>query len=116
MILRRDKDKEKGTGNISGVEMVKKIPEIINNGEIVETNERIGFILNGYRVSVRPNYNGEKVTWVITAMEKEKNSLSSVGVIRSDQLLHLKASPFQKLKRLFSIVLYTIICILSIFF
>ena len=70
-ISRRDKMLERGTGNISGIDMVNKIPEIIANGDFdIDERDRPGFNFNGYRVAIRPTYNGEKLNWIVSAMEK----------------------------------------------
>lgn len=70
-ISRRDKMLERGTGHISGIDMVKKIPEIMESGEFdIDERDRPGFNYDGYRVAIRPTYNGEKLNWVVSAMEK----------------------------------------------
>lgn len=70
VIKRRDEMLLKGSGNIGGVEMVKKIPDIIENGIFdIDTLGRPGFILNDCRVAIRPSYDGIKLNWVVSAME-----------------------------------------------
>ena len=70
-ISRRDKMFERGTGHISGIDMVKKIPTIIENGDFnIDEKDRPGFNFDGYRVAIRPAYDGEKLNWVVSAMEK----------------------------------------------
>lgn len=70
-IMRRDKMLERETGHISGIDMVKKIPEIIQNGVFnIDEYDRPGFNLDGYRVAIRPTYDGEKLNWIVSAMEK----------------------------------------------
>lgn len=70
VIKRRDKFKSEQMGNISGVDMVKKIPEIIDKGEFsVDSDDRPRFEYAGFRVAVRPTYDGEKLNWIVSAME-----------------------------------------------
>lgn len=69
-IMRRDKMLSNGTGKIGGLDMVKKIPEIIENGTFdLDENDRPGFEYEGCRVAVRPTYDGIKLNWIVTAME-----------------------------------------------
>lgn len=70
VIKRRDAMLAKGAGNISGIEMVKKIPDIIVNGDFnIDSLGRPGFIFNNCRVAIRPTYDGIKLNWVVSAME-----------------------------------------------
>lgn len=70
VIKRRDKMKMMGKGNITGLEMVNKIPEIIENGDfLIDNLGRINFELDNYRVGIRVAFNGEKVNWIVSAME-----------------------------------------------
>lgn len=70
-IIRRDKMQDRGTGRISGIDMVKKIPDIVENGEFnIDERERPGFNYDGYRVAIRPTFDGEKLNWIVSAMEK----------------------------------------------
>lgn len=69
-IMRRDKMLRNGTGNISGLDMVKKIPYIIEKGDFdLDENDRPGIEKDGYRVAIRPTYDGKKLNWIVTAME-----------------------------------------------
>ncbi len=74
VIKRRDEMKAKGTGTISGLEMVKKIPDIIENGEFdIDKHDRIGLIFQSYRVAIRPTYDGLRLNWIVSAMEIKNN-------------------------------------------
>lgn len=69
-IIQRDKKLASGKGNISGLDMVRKIPEIIQNG-IVDSDEngRINIDYGKYRVGILPTIFEEKLNWIVTAME-----------------------------------------------
>lgn len=70
VIYKRDKLLEKGIGNISGIEMARIIPKIIENGKFSQDNKgRINIDYSGYRVGIMPTYFDKKVNWVVTAME-----------------------------------------------
>ena len=70
VLKRRDEMKAKGTGTISGIDMVRKIPEIVELGDfVIDDLERIKFEYNGYRVGISPTFYGEKLNWIVTAME-----------------------------------------------
>ena len=70
VIQKRDKLLAKGTGTISGLDMAKKIPEIIENGDFsLDVNDRPCFELDNYRVAIKPTYDGKKLNWIISAME-----------------------------------------------
>lgn len=70
VIQKRDKLLARGTGTISGLDMAKKIPEIIENGDfVIDEQERPGFNYGGCRVAVRPTYDGKKLNWIVSAME-----------------------------------------------
>lgn len=69
-ILRRDKMLLRGTGTISGIDMARKIPDIVEKGEFnIDEHDRLGFNHDGYRVAVRPSYDGQKLNWIVSAME-----------------------------------------------
>lgn len=70
VIKRRDKMFNNGTGTNTGLEMVKKIPDIIENGEFsIGYNDRPNFTYDGFVVVVKPTYDGKKLNWVLSAME-----------------------------------------------
>ena len=70
VIKRRDEMKMMGKGNITGLEMVKKIPDIIGNGAfVIDEHDRLSFQFDGYKVGIKPTYFGEKLNWVVSAME-----------------------------------------------
>lgn len=72
-IKRRDEMKAKKKGTISGLEMVNKIPEIIDNGDFdIDSLNRPGFVFDGCRVAIRPAFDGEKLNWIVSAMENFK--------------------------------------------
>lgn len=69
-ILRRDKMLLRGTGTIRGIDMARKIPDIVEKGEFnIDEHDRLGFNHDGYRVAVRPSYDGQKLNWIVSAME-----------------------------------------------
>lgn len=69
-IMRRDKMLVRGTGTVSGLDMVKKIPDIIEKGEFnIDDRDRPGFNYDGCRVAIRPTYDGQKLNWIVSAME-----------------------------------------------
>ena len=73
VLIRRDKMKANGSGTISGVEMANKIPDIIEKGKLdIDEQERIGFIFDKCRVAIRPTYDGQVLTWLVSAMELKK--------------------------------------------
>ena len=70
VIKRRDEMLSSGKGTISGLEIVKKIPDIIENGKISsDTFGRISIIQGRYKVGINPTFDGEKINWIVTAME-----------------------------------------------
>lgn len=70
LIERRDESFQSGKGKISGIDMARKIPEILDKGSLVEDNQnRFNFEYQDYRVGVKPAYDGEKVNWIVSAME-----------------------------------------------
>ena len=70
LIERRDEMFQNGKGKISGIDMAKKIPEILEKGSLVEDNQnRFNYEYQDYRVGVKPSYDGEKVNWIVSAME-----------------------------------------------
>lgn len=72
-ILKRDKLFEKGKGSITGIDMVRKIPEIIQRGEFNQDDDgRLNIDYDGYRVGLTPKYFEQKVNWIVTAMERWK--------------------------------------------
>lgn len=72
-IQKRDRLYESGKGTIRGLDMVKKIPEIIENGEFVQDDDgRINIDHDGYRVGIVPKYFDKKINWIVTAMERWK--------------------------------------------
>ncbi len=57
-------------GKISGLNMARMIPEIIEKGEFsIDSKDRPRFEYNGYRVAVKPSYFNKKLNWIVTAME-----------------------------------------------
>ncbi|AWW06118.1 MAG: crystallin beta/gamma motif-containing protein [Caudoviricetes sp.] len=69
-IQKRDRLLAEGKGNISGLDMVKKIPEIIENGKVDDDKKgRINIDYDGYRVGIMPTFFKEKLNWIVTAME-----------------------------------------------
>ena len=70
VIKRRDLMYNNGKGSITGIEIVKKIPEIIENGEFsIGKNDRPNFKYNNFVVIIKPTYDGQKLNWVLSAME-----------------------------------------------
>lgn len=70
VIKRRDEMKRDGKGTISGLEMVKKIPDIVENGAfVIDEQDRLGFEYQGLRVGIKPNYDNDRLNWVVSAME-----------------------------------------------
>lgn len=70
VIEKRDKLKAQGIGKISGLEMARKIPEIINNGEYKNNNGVLSFWLgNNYKVGIKEKFDEEKKVFIVTAME-----------------------------------------------
>lgn len=69
-IWKRDKLLSEGKGTITGLDMVKKIPEIIDNGEFsINESGKPQFEHDGYIVIVKPTFDGKKLNWVVSAME-----------------------------------------------
>ena len=69
-IKRRDEDKVNGINDISGLEMARKIPDIIKYGEKVKDKQgRDNIEFDIYRVGIKKQYNDDKITWVVSAME-----------------------------------------------
>ncbi len=72
-IMRRAEQLQAGTGTTSGIDIARKIPEIIEKGKFaLGAGDRPNFTYNDYLVVVRPAFDGEKVNWVVTAMEPQK--------------------------------------------
>ncbi len=69
VIRRRDYMKATNQGSISGIDMVRKIPEIINKGKIdYDEFKRVGIMYKEYRVALRDTFDDEKINWVVSAM------------------------------------------------
>ena len=69
-ILKRDRLFEGGKGTIRGLEMVKKIPEIIEKGKFEQDGDgRFNIDYDGYRVGIMLTYFDKKIKWIVTAME-----------------------------------------------
>lgn len=69
-IKRRDIMRSMGTGMITGTEMAKKIPDIVENGKFdIDDHGRLKFEWEGYRVGIRPTFDGERLNWIVSAME-----------------------------------------------
>lgn len=74
-IKRRDLLYESGAGSVSGKDMVRMIPDIINDGEFgIGKNERPYFKRGSFMVVIKPTYDGKKLNWVLSAMEEIKKS------------------------------------------
>lgn len=70
-IQKRNKLFTKGVGTISGLEMVHKIPEIVENGKFNQDDKgRLNIDYQGYRVGIMPAFYQDRVNWIVTAMEK----------------------------------------------
>lgn len=73
VILRRDKNFSLGKSKINGLDMVRKIPSIIKDGKfLIDEKDRPIVEYCGYRVAIKPTYDGKKLNWIITAMEIKK--------------------------------------------
>lgn len=71
-IMRRDKQLKDGTGTTSGIDMARKIPEIIEKGTFsMGENGRPNLVYHDFRVIVSPTFDGKKVNWVVSAMEPQ---------------------------------------------
>ena len=69
-IIERDKMKADGIGTISGLEIAKKIPEIIRYGiKVEDTQRRLNLEYKGLRVGIKQNYDNDQVNWIVSAME-----------------------------------------------
>jgi len=69
-ITRRDNDLKNGKSSIGGIEMVRKIPTIINNGEFsIDDKDRAKIEYGIYRVGIGVKFYDHKMNWVVTAME-----------------------------------------------
>lgn len=72
-IMRRNAQLEAGTGKTSGIDMARKIPEIIEKGNFaLGAGDRPNITYNDYLVVIKPAFDGEKVNWVLTAMEPQE--------------------------------------------
>ena len=70
-IQKRDKLLLKGVGHISGIDIARKIPEIIQNGKFDQDEEgRFNIDYEGYRVGLVPKFFDQKVNWIVTVMER----------------------------------------------
>ena len=69
IIKQRDKKFYDGIGHILGIDMVNKIVTIVENGEILDTDNKLRIEYDGYRVGISPKYHNEKINWIVTAME-----------------------------------------------
>ena len=73
LIKERDKDVVNGKGKISGLDMARKIPYIVENGNFdIDPKSRPCFEFEGFRVSIKPTFDGNKLNWIISAMKIEK--------------------------------------------
>lgn len=71
-IMRRNKQLKDGTGTTSGVDMARKIPEIIEKGTFsMGANGRPNITYHDFLVIVSPTFDGKKVNWVVSAMEPQ---------------------------------------------
>lgn len=72
-IMRRNKQLAKGTGTTSGIDMARKIPEIMEKGTFsMGENGRPNITYHDFLVIVSPTFDGKKVNWVVSAMEPQK--------------------------------------------
>ena len=71
LIQRRDSYLLQGKGTITGEQMARKIPEIIDNGtsNFHKATGRLIIEHEGHRVVIAPEYHNNKVNWVLTGME-----------------------------------------------
>ena len=70
IINKRNKLLANKIGNISGLDMVKKIPDIISKGVFsIDKYSRIKIEYDGFRVGISSKYFDKKVNWIVTAME-----------------------------------------------
>ena len=69
-IKRRDDDKAKGKSDISGLEIAKKIPDIIKYGvRDKDVQNRENIVFGRYRVGIKAHYDNDKITWIVSAMK-----------------------------------------------
>ena len=72
-IMRRDKQLKNGTGTTSGIDMARKIPEIIEKGTFsMGENGRPNITHQDFLVIVSPTFDGKRVNWFVSAMEPQK--------------------------------------------
>lgn len=72
-IQKRDKLYASGKGTITGLQMAKKIPVIIEKGEFGQDEKgRLNIDYENYRVGLTAAFYNNKVNWIVTAMEKWK--------------------------------------------
>ena len=70
LIQRRDKAFQSGEGKISGLDMVRKIPEIMEKGTFYnDKDDKLHIDFDGYKVAICPKYYNEKINWIITAYD-----------------------------------------------
>lgn len=71
-VMRRDEQLKDGTGRTSGIDMARKIPEIIEKGDFtLGAGDRPNITYNDYLVIVKPTFDGEKIKWIVSAMEPQ---------------------------------------------
>ena len=69
-IQQRDKLYDRGDGTITGLDIVKKIPDIIENGKFdIDEKGRPCFEYDNCRVAIKPTFDGKKLNWIVSAME-----------------------------------------------
>ncbi len=74
-IMRRDKQLKDGTGKTSGIEMARKIPEIMEKGAFsIGKNGRPNIVYHDFRVIISPTFDGKKLNWIISAMEPQQEN------------------------------------------
>ncbi|MDE6275088.1 MAG: hypothetical protein K2M75_00970 [Clostridia bacterium] len=70
MITKRDKLYAQGKGTIKGLDMARKLPEIIEKGKFgIDDVGKLNISYDNYRVGINYAYYDESVNWVVTAME-----------------------------------------------
>ncbi len=70
IIAQRDKLLAQGKGSISGIDMVKKIPEVMAKGELAKDEKgRICIQTDKYRIGINVEYFDKRINWIVTAME-----------------------------------------------
>lgn len=70
LIQKRDRLFAKGKGNISGINMARKIPEIMEKGKFnQDTKGRLNIDYESYRIGIMAAFYEKKINWIVTAME-----------------------------------------------